>query len=666
MISNHDVTRPVTRYGRADTSFSFAAKRAGTPTDLALGRRRARAAALLGMALPGSVYVYQGEELGLPEVEDIEPHLIHDPMHFRSGGVDPGRDGARVPMPWSGTAAPFGFSPDGAGRAVAAAARRLGRPDRRGAERRPRLDPRAVPGRAADPPRRRRPRRRAAAVARRRPAVLAFARGDGFACVVNLSDAPVDLPPHDAVLLASAPLAEGGRLPADAAAWLRLRPAARPPRPDRRPTRTRHRRHRRTHRQQPDIAATGGIPRTEHDMRSTRTRIGAALVVALALGLVAACGDDDDGGGGDAAATSDEEVTISVSNLPPETEPETREAFMTRVEEFEAANPNITIDAQEWEWDVTTFGSQLAGNTLPTTFEIPFTYGPTLIERGQLQDITAEFDELPYADEFNPDVLQAVEDDDKIYAVPTAAYGMGLHYNRAMFEAAGLDPDEPPTSWDEVREYAKAISDATGQAGYIQMTQDSTGGWALTSVVNAMGGRVEDGEGDDVTATLDDPAVKEALETAPGHALGGRLDGRQLPVRLGRGEPGVRGRAGRHVHQRIGRLQQPRHREQRRSGLLRAGDGPARRRRRRGAGRGHDRGRAPRLVGRRAVGRGEVDRLLLPVEAHRRGRRRSPTPRRSWPATVRWARRPCRCSTPSSSPSRTGGSPTWSTCRSTR
>ena len=111
VISNHDVTRPVTRYGRADSSFSFAAKRAGTPTDLALGRRRARAAALLGMALPGSVYIYQGEELGLPEVEDIEPHLIRDPMHVRSGGIDPGRDGARVPLPWSGTAPPFGFSP---------------------------------------------------------------------------------------------------------------------------------------------------------------------------------------------------------------------------------------------------------------------------------------------------------------------------------------------------------------------------------------------------------------------------------------------------------------------------------------------------------------------------------------------------------------------------
>ena len=116
VLSNHDVTRPVTRYGRADTSFAFESKRAGTPTDLERGTRRARAAALLTMALPGSMYVYQGEELGLPEVEDIPSDRRQDPMWHRSGGVDPGRDGCRVPLPWAGTEPPFGFSADGAGR----------------------------------------------------------------------------------------------------------------------------------------------------------------------------------------------------------------------------------------------------------------------------------------------------------------------------------------------------------------------------------------------------------------------------------------------------------------------------------------------------------------------------------------------------------------------
>ena len=100
----------MTRYGRADTSFSFESKREGTPTDLERGTRRARAAALLAMALPGSLYVYQGEELGLPEVEDIPHDRRQDPMWHRSGGLDPGRDGCRIPIPWEGDAPPYGFS----------------------------------------------------------------------------------------------------------------------------------------------------------------------------------------------------------------------------------------------------------------------------------------------------------------------------------------------------------------------------------------------------------------------------------------------------------------------------------------------------------------------------------------------------------------------------
>ena len=96
-----------------DSSFTFTAKRFGTPTDLDLGRRRARAAALLSAALPGALYLYQGDELGLPEVEDLPLDVLQDPMHFRSEGIDPGRDGCRVPLPWSGTTAPFGFSPNG-------------------------------------------------------------------------------------------------------------------------------------------------------------------------------------------------------------------------------------------------------------------------------------------------------------------------------------------------------------------------------------------------------------------------------------------------------------------------------------------------------------------------------------------------------------------------
>lgn len=82
--------------------------------DPALGERRARAGAMVVMALPGGMYVYQGDELGLPEVPDIPEDRLQDPIAFRNRAVEKGRDGCRVPLPWSASGSSFGFGPDGA------------------------------------------------------------------------------------------------------------------------------------------------------------------------------------------------------------------------------------------------------------------------------------------------------------------------------------------------------------------------------------------------------------------------------------------------------------------------------------------------------------------------------------------------------------------------
>ena len=221
VLSNHDVTRPVTRYGREDTSFSFAAKRQGSP-DTTLGRRRARAAALLAAALPGSLYIYQGDELGLDEVQDLPPHQLRDPMYFRSGGTDPGRDGCRVPLPWSGDAPPFGFSPAGGVGAVAAATGPLVGTHRRRAAEATRAPPSTSTASAL------RIRHEEAGLGdgpmRWLPSpdgVLAFARGSGFISITNLSGSPFALPEGAVVLLASEDV-PSGHLPPDATAWLRL------------------------------------------------------------------------------------------------------------------------------------------------------------------------------------------------------------------------------------------------------------------------------------------------------------------------------------------------------------------------------------------------------------------------------------------------------------
>jgi alpha-glucosidase len=172
------------------------------------------------MALPGSMYVYQGEELGLPEVEDIPDDRRQDPMWLRSGGLDPGRDGCRVPIPWAGSEPPYAFSGAGAAR--------------------PWLDqpvdwaPLTVAAQAGNPASMLALYRAGLRLRRTAPwegdvdlrwldtpdSVLAFARGDRFACLVNFGPEPFDLPADSTVLIASGEL-EGGALPQDTTVWLR-------------------------------------------------------------------------------------------------------------------------------------------------------------------------------------------------------------------------------------------------------------------------------------------------------------------------------------------------------------------------------------------------------------------------------------------------------------
>lgn len=114
-LSNHDVHRTVTRYGQTqlldavDPSDMISAARRTGSVDIALGSRRAAAAVAMLLALPGTVYLYQGEELGLPEVFDLPQASRQDPIWLRSAGADLGRDGCRVPLPWTKDPGDFGF-----------------------------------------------------------------------------------------------------------------------------------------------------------------------------------------------------------------------------------------------------------------------------------------------------------------------------------------------------------------------------------------------------------------------------------------------------------------------------------------------------------------------------------------------------------------------------
>jgi multiple sugar transport system substrate-binding protein len=237
-------------------------------------------------------------------------------------------------------------------------------------------------------------------------------------------------------------------------------------------------------------------------MKSRKVIAAGAAIVTLAA--LAACSS-----GGDSGKTE-----LRVATFPPGADAAAYEAFAAQEAQFEEENPDIDIIGVEYEWKGPTFAVQLAAGSLPDVFTVPFTDAKTLLENGQLMDVTDEIEALGYTDKFNPIILDAVTGDDgHLYGFPRQAYAMGLHYNRDLFEAAGLDPDSPPTTWDEVREDAAAIAEATGKAGFMEMTMNNTGGWQLVAASAARGGSIQETAADgSVTSTINNPGTVAALE----------------------------------------------------------------------------------------------------------------------------------------------------------
>jgi alpha-glucosidase len=219
VLGSHDDVRLVSRFGKATTWTEHVADAEGEAPDLALGTRRARAAALLMLALPGGAYIYEGDELGLPHVDDLPDEVLQDPFFRRSGGTTRGRDGCRVPMPWMGDTPPFGFCSGGVkpwlpmpeAWAALTVEAQLRDPDSALSLYRAALRLRKqIPAFTSSE----------ALTWRSSPeGVLDFDRGRGLRCVANISSGTFELGRDATVLLSSAPVI-GGELPVDAVAWL--------------------------------------------------------------------------------------------------------------------------------------------------------------------------------------------------------------------------------------------------------------------------------------------------------------------------------------------------------------------------------------------------------------------------------------------------------------
>ena len=238
-------------------------------------------------------------------------------------------------------------------------------------------------------------------------------------------------------------------------------------------------------------------------MKSTRLAMILVAVVVLGVGASSAAG----------STRAAKKVTISVASLIPGSTPAAIKQFNAQVAEFEKKNANIKVKPVEYQWTAPTFAAKLAAGTLPTVFEVPFTDARTLGDHGQLANLTPYFKKLPYHKKYNKAVLaEGTDAKGQVIALPKGAYAQALHYNRALFKQAGLNPNKPPTTWGQIRKDARIITQKTGKPGYVEMAKnDNTAGWILTSVVYSLGGRMEKGTGTHAKATLNNKYTVQAL-----------------------------------------------------------------------------------------------------------------------------------------------------------
>jgi multiple sugar transport system substrate-binding protein len=243
-------------------------------------------------------------------------------------------------------------------------------------------------------------------------------------------------------------------------------------------------------------------------MRTSRFRRATGILVVAGLSLTAAActkADDDASSGG--------KTRITVNCEPPKNATIDRRSFEQDIALFEKANPDIDIVAKDAFpcSDPKTFDAKLAGGQMENVFYVYFTDVANVISRHQAADISKYAGTVKGYDDIQPSIKDVFTEGSGVYGLPRTNYSMGLLYNRALFTKAGLNPDQPPTSWDEVQAAAKKIAAlGNGTVGYADYSASNQGGWHFTTEMYSQGGSMVSADGK--KAAVNTPEGKAVLQ----------------------------------------------------------------------------------------------------------------------------------------------------------
>jgi ABC-type glycerol-3-phosphate transport system substrate-binding protein len=253
-----------------------------------------------------------------------------------------------------------------------------------------------------------------------------------------------------------------------------------------------------------------------------RLRHRPVIAVAAVAGLVlaaAACSSNSAASNATGSGGSGGKVTISIDCAPPAAQqPVQHKEWLEDVAIFEKANPNITVNSvYNYPCDAVpaTFTAMLRAGTETNLYYTYFTDLPQVLLAGQAANITQYVNSttVPTLNDIAPSALKADEAGSTLYGLPTNNYTQGLSYNRKLFTEAGLNPDQPPTTWAQVETDATAIAKlGNGIEGWGDYSAGNNGGWHLTSYIDAVGGSMITNTTSPATASFDTPEAQQILQ----------------------------------------------------------------------------------------------------------------------------------------------------------
>ncbi|HEY8285060.1 MAG TPA: extracellular solute-binding protein [Chloroflexota bacterium] len=241
------------------------------------------------------------------------------------------------------------------------------------------------------------------------------------------------------------------------------------------------------------------------------------VLKTAASGAAVACGADLIGGLASAHAApraAASSVSVTLNDMPAQSDKVNLASFHATVARFEAAHPDIKVIGKTDTFDPTTFYAHYAVGNVEDSYKVYFTDVQHLIQIGYARDISAWMKNWKWTSSIQPSVRQLISDaSGKIYGFPVDAYALGLSYSKRYFKAAGLDPNSPPTTWDQFRAYAKQLSKAgIGRYGFAPLSLSNTGGWHLTAMMYSFGGQPEIVQGGKTLANVNSAACVKPLQ----------------------------------------------------------------------------------------------------------------------------------------------------------